>query len=234
MKIFKFLVIEDSDATIDLLQEFLKAILLCEITICTSTNEAVEKLNSQKFDVIILDTVIGDQKGLDFIQLFQNLPPVIIISSNPDYAIDTYDIDCIIDFLTKSFTKERLLKAISRALSVNFNPTNIIGKDEVFLKTGRKITKFAYEDIHYIQAYGVYSKLYISDSIILVNDLLTTLGNTLPTQYFRRVHKSYIINLSKVESIDHNSFYIGKSKVPIGRSYKTELAPLFNMLGSAE
>lgn len=234
MKIFKFLVIEDSDATIASVQELLKSILLCEITICTSTNEAMEMLNSQKFDVIILDGVIGNQKGLDFIQLFKNLPPVIVISSNPEYAFETYDIDCIIDFLAKPFTKARLLKAISKALSVNFNPTNIIAKNEVFLKTGRKITKFAYEDIHYIQAYGVYSKLYISDSVILVNDLLSTLENTLPTHYFRRVHKSYIINVSNVGSIDHNNFYIGKYKVPIGRSYKTELAPLFNMLGNAE
>lgn len=234
MKIWKFLVIEDSDAAITSLEEFLKTILLYELTICSSTKEAMGKIGVQHFDAIFLDIQIGDQNGLEFIQLFQKLPPVIVTSSHPVYAIDTYDIDCVVDFMAKPFSKTRLLKALSKAISVNFTTSSVIGKNEAFLKTGRKVTKFTYDEIQYIQAYGVYSKLYTLEGVVLVNDLLHTLESALPTQYFRRVHKSYIVNVSKVDSIDHNNFYIGKYKVPIGRSYKAELAPLFNMLGSGE
>jgi DNA-binding LytR/AlgR family response regulator len=226
----KCLLIEDSKEAIIALEQSLSEIGLYCLKQVGTTQEAEAALRQESFDLLFVDIRLGAFSGLDFLKSYTNLPPAIIISSCPEYAIDAYDIEGVADFVSKPYSSVRLRRAINRAIGTIYHENAIVEKDFAFLKSGRSIVKFAYKDIDYIKAYGVYSKVYKDESYALVNEPISTLLTSLPGNYFRRVHKSYIVNLRKITSYDSNYFYMGDHKIPIGVTYRDSLKALFRIL----
>lgn len=231
MKTINCLIIDDNSESINQLSLQLKKLIFANITSCTTYDEALEILRKNKqYDIIFLDMQLQDKSGLDLIGAFPKLPPVIIITAFTHYAHQSYDEDIIVDYLLKPCTDIRLLRAINRALiDTQYLVGSFSGDSSVFLKAGRKITKFDYEQIDYIEAYGVYSKVFNKSALTLVNESISNVETVLPKKQFIRIHKSYIINISKITSYDHKSFYINDTKVPMGASYKPFLEPLLRI-----
>lgn len=226
----KCLLLEDSKDAAYALEQSLAEIGLYHLKQVSNIDDAVAALRQEKFELLFVDIRLGTSSGLEFLKSYTNLPPAIIISSCPEYAIDTYDIKGVSDFVAKPYTTSRLRRAINRAIGDIYQENAIIEKNFAFLKSGRSILKFDYLDIDYIKAYGVYSKVFNGKSYSLVNESISTLVLTLPPNLFRRVHKSYVINLNQVTGYDHNYFYLEDSKIPIGVTYKDSLKALFRIL----
>jgi DNA-binding LytR/AlgR family response regulator len=145
-----------------------------------------------------------------------------------EFAIDTYEINSIVDFIKKPVNEERLIKAIDKALNRHQTSNSMIEKNYAFIKIGRQAMKFDFEDIDFINAFGIYSKIYTENKSTVVNESIATLEEVLPSKIFRRIHKSYIVNVSKVTGYDHKSIFINDVVLPIGFSYKKILTSSFS------
>ncbi|GAB4047703.1 LytR/AlgR family response regulator transcription factor [Spirosoma litoris] len=231
MKARRYIIIDDVDADIaDLKDKLLKFPLLEFAKACTTLEEAVDVLAKESIDLIFLDTSLGGDNGLALLKSGINLPPVIVTSSRPEEALECYNIGTPSDFLLKPFSYERLLRAMSRAFRQRFASNSFANLDSIFLKTGRKIQRFNYQAIDYIESYGIYSKIHMYDGYQIVNERVASLAKLMPTHFFMRVHKSFIINTSKITSFDRSALSIGATKIPIGVSYRHKLEGLLNLL----
>lgn len=233
MNNWHILVIEDSDFAIEAIKEHIKSLMMYQTTICKTLEEAIIALRQRTYDLVLLDLELANnQFGIDLVKVYPNLPPTIITSSHTDYAIEAFDLDVVVDFLPKPFSQARFLRAVQRALSVKYTPTSIVSSETIYLKEGRQMTKFTCADILYAKAYGIYSKLYTVDKMVLINESLASLEETLPSKNFRRLHKSFIVNLDKVTGFNNKYFYIDTQKIPIGVTYKEDLEHLMNLVNN--
>ncbi|MCY7357077.1 MAG: LytTR family DNA-binding domain-containing protein [Rudanella sp.] len=233
-----YLVIDDKEADVEYLVNLLDKLSLFKLAAqASSLDVAIAILASQRVDLIFLDIRLANQSGLTLLKAHINLPPVIIISAYPEYAVDSYEIGKAADYLLKPYSEERLHIALSRALQYQPKVNQLGDVNGILLKMGRKIQRFNYQSINYAEAFGVYSKVYTDDQVHVVNERLIALTNLLPDRYFIRVHKSYLININKITSYDRHNFYLGKIKIPIGISYRPRLEGLlavFDTVGESE
>lgn len=236
MRNWSFLIVEDSIIDIEVLTDFIKVIPFCEVTTCQNLDEVFSILKEKTFDIIFLD-IKFTQNHLNGLELLKIIPvniPVIIVSAFPEYAVKSFDIDSIVDFVEKPITFERMTRAVKRAINVTFNQNSIISEQQLYFKSGRKVVKFEVDDILFFKSYGVYSKVHLHNNTVhLVNEPFTSLLNdTLSSKSFRRVQKSYIVNISKITGFDQNFIYIENTKIPIGKTYRVELQSLFRLINS--
>ncbi len=230
MRTKQFLVIDDNKADADHLVDMLDKLFFFKLAgVAATLEEATSILKNETIDLIFLDIRLNNQSGLTFLGIDIPLPPVIITSAYPEYAIESYRIGKASDYLLKPFTNERLQIAISRAIKINFYRNSDIENASVFLKTGRKIQRFNHQSIDYVEAFGIYTKLYTDDQYTLTNERLSSIRKLLPEHTFIQVHKSYIININKITTYDRNNFWIGKAKIPIGLSYRPYLDNLLSL-----
>ncbi len=233
MQIVSCLIVDDDDAFIQCISDQLEKLAFIKVVGHSKTyGESVVALKSNAIDLVFLDINLESTDGLngfDLLRQYPNLPPVVILSNSPDYAIESYTIGKAKDFLVKPFDLRRLVLAINRALDSDLESGQLIDKQSIFLKMGRKFQRFSIDEIDYIEGYGIYTKVVTKDCSSVINDTLTNLENILIGQKFMRVHKSYIINLNKLVGFDHNKLYLKNSSIPIGTAYKRKLEGLLRL-----
>ena len=231
MHAFRCLIIEDSEPASRLLTEYLTELsLFSQITTCLTLPEASSTLLQETYDLIFLDVELDNQNGLELFSAIDGLPPVIVMSAHDKYAVRCFDLN-VVDYLQKPFGKLRLIRSIDRAIGVSASKENVVTNEAIFLKIGRRLQKFDFTHIDYIEAYGIYSKIHFQSRYDVVNESITTLGNRLPKHLFRRVHKSYVVNLNQITSYNQNNFFIGEAKIPLGTSYREQLPNFYNLIG---
>ncbi|WP_375447791.1 LytR/AlgR family response regulator transcription factor [uncultured Fibrella sp.] len=231
MQTYRCLIVDDSESAALLLKQYLTELsIFSHLTICPSHHEAISALFYETYDLIFLDIELNANSGLDLLRAGQKLPPVIVTSAYSTYAVDCYDLD-IADYLQKPFSKSRLLRGVHRAIGMTVDKESIVTSQVIFLKVGRRLQKFAFCTIDYIEAYGIYCKVHYKGKVEVVNEPIMVLEERLPTHYFRRVHKSYIVNLDHITSYNHNNFFFGEAKIPIGISYRDHLPNIYQLLG---
>jgi len=230
----QYLIIDDSPQDAEYVASVLTPFTFYKLAAVAPTlEEAVRILDTQHIDLIFLDVRLAGQSGLTLLRTGMKLPPVIVMSSFSEYAVDSYEIGQAADYLLKPFTADRLQLALARALRLPPDPSGTVADPTgVFLKAGRKIQRFGYDSIDYVQAYGVYSKVHEGPLVHLVNERLLALDGLLPPRYFIRVHKSYILNINKITSFERRYFWVGKSKIPIGVSYRPRLSSLLGLFNA--
>ncbi|GAB3985333.1 LytTR family DNA-binding domain-containing protein [Spirosoma daeguense] len=233
MKILNYLIVDDDPVFVEqLIKQTEPLAFITPTGTCKNYGEALSATNSQKIDFILLDVKLESPDGLsgfDFLRHHANLPPVIIISNTPEYAVESYAIGKAKDFLVKPFDNNRLMIAINRALNINIETNHLVDTSSIFLKMGRRFQRFSIDDIDYFEGYGIYTKVIYQGTTHVINDTLTNLESLLDVKRFMRVHKSYIINLNKLAGFDHNKLYLQNASVPIGVSYKAKLEPLLRL-----
>ncbi|MEZ0538340.1 LytR/AlgR family response regulator transcription factor [Fibrella arboris] len=231
MQTYRCLIIEDSEPTALLLKQYLTDLsIFSQLTICSTYSQAITALLQHTFDLIFLDIELNAANGLELLRTAHSFPPVIVISAHPQYAVDCFDLD-VADYLQKPFSQSRLLRSIQRAMSIRVDKESIVTSQVIFLKVGRRLQKFAFSQIDFIEAYGIYCKIHYQGKIDVVNEPIMVLEERLPLHYFRRVHKSFIVNLNHITSYNHNNFFIGDAKIPLGISYRDHLPTIYQLLG---
>ena len=228
------LIIDDDDAFIENLYEQVEKLAFIKVVAqCKTYGEAVVALKSSAIDLVFLDINLKSADGLngfDLLRQYPDMPPTIIVSNMPEYAVESYNIGKAKDFIVKPIDIRRLGLAINRALEIDIESTQLMDDKTIFLKMGRMLKRFQIDEIDYIEGYGIYTKLLLQDKTThVINDSLTNLEKLLERKKFIRVHKSYIINLNKLTGFDHNKLYLKNGSIPIGTAYKGKLGGLLRL-----
>lgn len=198
-----------------------------------SIKEAKDNIVLFKPNLVIIITESLDFDQTTFInELNPSQSPVIVISEKPDDAVSCYEIGySIVDFILKSAnTVERMNIGVIRALNRLVPITSNLVHDFVFLKMSRTYKKFLLEDIIFVEAYGIYSRVLTPKGKFTINEAITKLEERLMPLNFIRVHKSYLINIRQIVSFRSSHFEMTLGDVPIGGNYKLELDGLFSTL----
>jgi DNA-binding LytR/AlgR family response regulator len=198
---------------------------------CENALEAISVLNKKSIDLVLLDVEMPKLSGLDFLKNSNHYPLVILITSKANYAVEAFEYN-VVDFIVKPVKTDRFLKAITKAkILFDKNKVSQIKEKEYFFVKEKGIsTKLAINDILYIQALGDYITIHTVSKKIIIHYTLMAIEKELPSHLFFRLHRSYIVALSKIDKIEDFTAYITSHKLPIAETNKTELLKKLNSL----
>ena len=208
------------------------------LTLLHSLSSAVEANNvlnsSENIDLIFLDIEMPEMTGIDFLNSLSSLPQVIIVSSKEKYALDAFEYD-VTDYLLKPFTYSRFCKAVNKVLERQEKNRMHAKGDEIFIKHNSSLVKLKYAEILWIEAMENYVIINTFSDKYMIHFTMRSIEEKLPQKQFLRVHRSFIINVSSIHSIEDNTIYIktndkSKNSIPIGKSYKDRLLGELNVI----
>jgi len=189
---------------------------------CESAVEAANLLSKLTVDLILLDIEMPVMSGMEFLKNMDIAPQVILATSNKDYALEAFGYD-VTDYLLKPISYSRFLKAVNKAKYQIDQQEDVNPKgNEIFVKVNSVLEKIELPDILFIEGAVDYVYIHTSETRYLVNTSLNSILNKLPEKDFIRVHRSYIVRIDKIDSIDGDTIAVRDQLVKIGRSYKKE------------
>ncbi len=209
-------------------------------------DNAIEAINNmfnlpEPVHLIFLDIEMPDMNGLEFLNtLKQTNAQIIIVSAKDKYAVTAFEYE-VTDYLLKPFNYARFYKAVNRAFKkiddlVDVKKPNEEPalNDEIFIKKNATLIKLNFNDIIYIEALENYIIINTFDEKYTIHFTMKSIEDKLPTQKFRRIHRSFIVNISKIKGIEENSIIIktgeGTKLLPIGKSYRDDLIKTLNVI----
>lgn len=222
----KCLVVDDEPLAQRVLEKFIGELSFLELVAkCSDAIEAMDVLQEKEIDLIFLDINMPRLSGINFLKTYKNPPMVIITTAYTEYAVESYELN-VLDYLKKPFSFERFLKAVQKAkdLSAPNKLSETINKNEnldyIFIKASKKTVNVLINSIVYVEALGDYVKIYTDTGNVVTYQSMKGIERLLPSKKFCRIHKSYIVSLSKIKSIVGNTVKIETGELPIGNSYK--------------
>jgi len=228
------LIIDDEPLAQDVIKQY--ALKLPDLKILATCNEAIcahKVLQEQAIDLIFLDINMPKLSGISFLRNLNNPPLVIFTTAYSEYALEGFELNAI-DYLKKPFSFERFCKAYYRAEDLlllkkknEITPTESEAKF-LFIKSNKKSYKINFSDILFVEGLGDYIKIHLTDNRYITNLSMKRILDLLPSELFYRIHKSYIISLNNIESIEGNMLSINGNKLPIGNSYRQEFFEYIN------
>ena len=193
---------------------------------CGTALEAKHVLQQHKIDILFLDINMPVLDGISFLKTLKVQPQVIFTTAYKEYALDAFDLAAC-DYLLKPFSLERFIIAIDKATDKLQMPSlaapafaDTKSGDYTFIKTDGKIYKIQFNDLLYAEASGNYTKIVTTQQVLLPTMTFSNFEELLPRQHFLRVHRSFIINKSKISHVEGNRVFINKTEIPIGINYK--------------
>ncbi len=198
--------------------------------------DAIKFLNQQTIDVIFLDIHMPGFSGFDFVQTLKNPPKIVLITSDTNFAIEAYEYEAIVDYLVKPIGLERFEKSIQKIKNSTIRPVATNNgeahesKEDLYINIDRRLIKLKLNDIQLIEAKGDYIEVKTDTETYRVHNTLKKIKEKLPEKTFLQIHRSYIINFTKIIDIEDNSVLIEKNVVPISRSNRPELMRRLNLL----
>lgn len=234
MKI-RTIIVDDESMARGVIRKHLEKLEVFELVHeCSNAIEAINILQTQEIDLVFLDIEMPEISGLDFLKTLRNPPLVVLATAYSNYGVESYEFENVVDYLLKPISFDRFLKTTQRIFErLKIEPKNDNQKDSnieqvqnqesdsIFLKANKKIHKIITKDISHLQAYGNYVKVFTkSKGMILVLQKLQDFEDSLPSKTFVRIHKSFIINIDAIETIESNRVFIDKQEMPIGITYK--------------
>ena len=227
------IIIEDEVPAQKILKNFLNKLPNVELlATCNAAITANSFLKEQTVDLVFLDINLPDISGIDFIKTIKNPPAIIMTTAYPDYAVSSFELDTIVDYLVKPFSFDRFLKAINKAKDRLETPEKLVQEqsDTLFLNVDKTLHKIVLNDIIYIESDRNYITVVTTKQKLSYIDSLKNWVEKLPENQFIQTHKSYIINRQFVDKISGNEIYVNANRLPIGRTYKQELLKKLNIV----
>ena len=220
----KCLIIDDEPIARKLLQEYIEETDFLELVgVAEHPLKAAGLINSTAVDLIFLDINMPKMSGLDFLRSAPNLPMVILTTAYGQYALDGFEL-AVVDYLVKPFSLERFLKAGMKAFELkqlkegkSTNPKP--DADHFFVKCEGKIEKVVYDELIYLEAMANYVVLHTINNKMVVYLTIKGMLEKLPADQFVQVHKSYIVNVGKINTIEGNMLHLGSTKITMGLNY---------------
>lgn len=240
----KAIIIDDEPLAQRVIEKYAEDVPSIEIIAkCSNAIEAQEILNNDDIDLMFLDINMPKMTGITFLKTLKKAPLVIITTAYSEYAIEGYELD-VIDYLKKPFPFERFFKSIQKVQErlkeketkvtivekiIETQPSNVSEHPKfIFIKSNKKSYKVNIEDIYYIEALGDYIKVHTKDQTLITYLSMKKIEAQLPNDSFVRMHKSFIVNIHKIKSIEGNMVEIKNEKITIGSNYKQAFQDLID------
>lgn len=231
------IIVDDEPLALDVLETFITQVPeLHLVRRCNNAFEANEAINNYQVDLIFLDIQMPQLTGIDFLKSLAHPPMVIFTTAYSNYAIEGFELDAV-DYLLKPISFERFMKAVNRAIENHRALAQPVAeevdeKDYIFIKADKKLVRVKFEDIVYIEGLKDYVIIRLDASRVITLQTMKSLEDKLPVQKFRRIHRSFIVNIDKIEAIVGNMVEVmekGQIKhLPIGKNYRDELLDMIN------
>ena len=196
---------------------------------CYNGIEALGYLRENSVDLMFLDIDMPEITGLELLQTLQKPPKTILTTAYSEFALESYDYG-VIDYLLKPIYFPRFLKATERFLSAFSIEKNTDANLFISIKIDSSIVDLAIRDILFAQSYGNYVKIFTLEKTWLATMTTAQLEQNLPSEHFMRVHKSYIVAIDKIETSDRDTITIHNEKIPVGITYRREMAERLKQL----
>ena len=192
--------------------------------------DATQYLDEEHVDIIFLDIQMPKMSGMDFINALEKDIDIILITSEEKYAVEAFE-KMVTDYLVKPIEYARFLQAAKKAqTNIEIKRAATEKRMEFYVRTDAKIVRIAYEKILFVEALADYVIIQTEVKKHIVHFTMKGIANRLPDGEFVRTHRSYIVNLNKIEALEDNSLLIGEKYIPIGASYKEALLDRLNFL----
>jgi DNA-binding LytR/AlgR family response regulator len=230
------IIVDDDQMTCKILEGYVsKSSALSLLGTFSDSVEARNILTKRKdIDLVILDIQMPELNGFDFIGSLDNPPNIIIVSSAEEYALKAFDFN-VVDYLLKPVSYGRFLKAIDKtARYFSRKDTSNTVDEEIFLKKGSSLVKLKLGDIIFIEALENYVTLNTNNDKFTIHFTMKAIESQLPSSVFIRVHRSYIINKSMIQTIRENSLDLNiggtLKNIPVGKSFRDSLLNDINVM----
>jgi DNA-binding LytR/AlgR family response regulator len=217
----------DGEALAELSSRIEKIPFLSLIGTYSNPMEANDILARRSVDLVFVDPDMNPINGIDFIKSLVHNPLVVFITNNPRYAVEAYS-SGVLDYIVKPLTLERLIRVANKAYGLALpymEAAKISGQagismPYVFMKVDNRMQRFRTDDILFIEGCNDYVRVYTSGSKpALASMNMKSIERKLPQGYFCRVHRSYIVSLNRIDSIEHKRIRIGERVIPVSNSY---------------
>ncbi len=204
------------------LQGYIEKINFLElVAVCEDAVQLNNVLKEKEACLLFLDIEMPYITGIEFLQQHSHAPKVIFTTAYEKYAIKGYELD-VLDYLLKPISFDRFLKAANKAFDY-FQPADTGTAEYIFVKTDNKLEKINFDDILFVEAMENYTGIYLLDKKLTVLGTLKSMLDALPSKKFIQPHKSYIVNISAIRSVEGSIFNIGPYQVPVSRHLKEEV-----------
>ncbi len=236
MSKIKLLIVDDEPLAHTILEDYCKKIDEVEVVgNCYDGISTLNFLNKNQVDALLLDIQMPDLTGFELLDSLKSAAPkVIFTTAYTDYALQGFDYDQVVDYLHKPVRIARFIKALQRLkkqlqLEREFDvqsapeaaPPKVENAEYMSLKDNKIVYKIKLSDISYIQSWGNYLKVFLqNEEVKIVRKTISAMENDLPNSAFERIHKSYIVNVHKVSSLEGNQLAVGNVLLPIGKVYQ--------------
>ncbi|MFN7911459.1 MAG: LytR/AlgR family response regulator transcription factor [Bacteroidota bacterium] len=234
---YQCLIVDDEPIAQQILESYISQIDSLHIAgKCSNAFEALNVLHQEQIDILFLDIKMPSLSGLEMLKTLQNPPKVILTTAFSEFGVESYEFG-IVDYLLKPISFERFLKAVNKIVIPKSTNLEKEENDEklssdptfIFFKADKKIHKYYFSEILFIEGSGNYVKIHTkNDKPLMVLDKLIELYDKLPQKNFIRVHKSFIVNVSHIQKIEGNMLKIQDKSIPISATYKQKLEGLIN------
>ncbi len=243
--ILKCIAVDDEPLALDIIEDYISKVPFLELVKRTENAiEALQLVQAGGIDLVFLDIQMPDLTGIQFLKIASGKSNYILTTAYSQYALESYDLN-VSDYLLKPIAFDRFYKAVEKvrnqlqkeeiAAPVAAEPVQSIAastsapiQDFIFVKTEHKIQKIQLDDILYIEGLKDYISIFTKSERVITLQNMKKMEETLPKGEFIRVHKSYIISLDKVESIERSRISITGKIIPIGDTYRDEFFKLID------
>ena len=198
----------------------------------TNGIEAVTMIERETPDLVFLDVQMPELTGIQFLRIANGKSKVILTTAYPQYALEGYELD-VIDYLLKPIAFDRFFKSVQKAqaiirpsakpeIKIESTPQNDFLSDFIFVKTEHKIQKVYLNDILFIEGLKDYISIFTPAERIITLQNMKKMEDALPEKHFIRVHKSYIVSINKIDSIERSRIFISDKIIPVGDTYRED------------
>jgi DNA-binding LytR/AlgR family response regulator len=231
-------IVDDEPLAVSLLESYVNKVPFLKLTgKYSNALSAMQNIANEEVDVLFLDIQMPEVNGMDFAHTISLHTRVVFTTAFSEYAVEGYRVNAL-DYLLKPFSFEEFVVAAKKAYNwfeiIKQKPIPELEKERekvgIFVKSEYKYLHIIYDDILYIEGLKDYVKIYTLDSLKPILSLMSLkqLEEDLPFGKFARVHRSYIINVDKISSINKNRIVINKKQIPIGETYKKQFMALID------
>lgn len=189
---------------------------------CVDALELNTLLKTQEVDLLFLDIEMPHLSGLDFLNSLQNPPKVILTTAYEQYALRGYDLD-VMDYLLKPISFERFVKAVNKVHDIFEKEDKAKDEGFFFVKNDKQYNKIFFDDILFIESMENYVIIHTSSSKEIARSSLKNIIDLLPKDMFLQVHRSYVVNIIHIQSVDGNQLVLGTNKIPVSKNLREDV-----------
>ena len=220
---FSSIIVEDLQAAADFLRKYCEKSGLVDVEAhFLNAEDALTYLSENLVDLIFLDVEMPGASGFELMDRLVYSPQVILTTSKTEYAYDAFQYN-VTDYLKKPFTYQRFLESLQKVEKKKQEDDGGEANDHIFIKADGKLVRLQNDDILYIESMGDYVKFITAEKRYITHNTIKNLETKVDAQRFMKVHRSYIVNLSRIDDIQENQLYIKGAVIPVSKAHKARV-----------